>query len=372
MPTTHIAPRAPRRRLHGLVLAALAALLALALTAPSADAKTKVPGDFFGISATLPSEDDYAGMGNAGFGAFRFDINWAAVQQTRNGGFDWSGTDATVRLAAGNGMQPTPLLLGTPRFVKANAEGLYPPTNSSANKASWKRFLEAAAERYGRAGEFWAENPDVPELPVRQWLIWNEQNARAFWKPKPNPRDYATLVKISDQAISAVDPRAKIVLGGMFGYPRDERSYSAVDFLRRFYQRPGIEKHFDSIGVHPYGAGVGTVRTQVLEARRAARKAGDGNVGILVGEIGWASTGPKSSEEVVGAKGQAKRLRSGLELLVKKRRAWNIDGAVVYVWRDFPAEFTACLWCPFAGLLEEGGSSKPALSAVRGVIRSSR
>lgn len=362
----------PRPRLLGAVLAALATLLALALLAPAAEARAKVPADFFGISATLPSEGDYAGMGEAGFGAFRFDINWAAVQRTRKGGYDWSGTDATVRLAASNGMEPTPILLGTPRFVKANADGLYPPTASSANKASWKRFLEAAATRYGRDGEFWAENPGVPQLAVRDWLIWNEQNARAFWKPKPNPRDYATLVKISDQAISSVDRSGKIVLGGMFGYPKDERSFTAVDFLRRFYEKPGIEKHFDSIGVHPYGAGVATVRTQVLEARKAARNAGDPNAGILVGEIGWASSGPKSSEEVVGAQGQSKRLRDGLELLVKKRRAWNIDGAIVYVWRDFSPEFTACLWCPFAGLVEEGGASKPALSTVRDVIRSSR
>lgn len=355
----------PRSLLLGLLLTIVALALPAAATA-------KVPDDFFGVSATLPTDGDYSRMGKVGFGAYRFDINWAGVQKTRRGPFDWSGPDATVRHAAMAGMRPTPILIGTPRFVKRNADGLYPPTNSTANMESWKAFVAAATERYGPGGVYWAENPDVLNLPVRRWLIWNEQNAVAFWKPKPSPRDYATLVQISDQAISEVDSSAEIALGGMFGYPRNDDSFSAVSFLRRFYQAPGIETHFETIGVHPYGAGVGTVRTQVKEARSAAHAAGDRSAGILVGEIGWASTGPKEAEEVVGAKGQASRLRQGLKMLVRKRKAWDIDGAIVYVWRDFLPEFTPCPWCPTAGLVEMDGSGKPALNAVRRVIRSSR
>jgi len=158
----------------------------------------------------------------------------------------------------------------------------------------------------------------------------------------------------------------------MFGYPRNDPSIKAVPFLRRFYKAPGIEKHFETIGVHPYGAGVGTVRTQIKQTRSAAKAAGDRNAGILVGEIGWASTGPEEAEEVVGAQGQASRLRQGLRLIVNKRRAWNIKGAIVYVWRDFLPEFTPCPWCPTAGLVRMDGTNKPALNAVRRVIRSAR
>lgn len=353
------------------VLALLTALAALALLAAPA-ASAKVPDSFFGINATLPTDEDYSRMGKAGFGAYRFDVNWAGVQRTRKGAFDWNGPDAAVRQAAINGMQPTPLLIGTPRFVKRDADGLYPPTESRANGESWELFVFAAASRYGPGGAFWQENPGLPELPIRKWLIWNEQNAQAFWKPKPSPRDYAALVQIADRGITAADPKAKIVLGGMYGYPSNDQSLTAFKFLRKFYAVKGIEDHFDAIALHPYGAGVGTVKTQIKEARDVARRAGDRNVGILVGELGWASSGPDRSVEVVGSKGQATRLRKGLDLLVAKRRAWNIQGAFVYVWRDFAPELTACLWCPTAGLVGMNGSNKPALSAVRGVIRSSR
>ena len=360
---------APTSRTRPVIALLLAALLTLAL-ASGAEARAKAPKPFFGVNATLPSDGDYRRMGKAGFGSFRFDINWAGVQRTRKGPFDWNGVDGVVRSAANNGMRPLPILIGTPRFV-SKREGLRPPTESKADRAGWETFVFAAARRYGAGGSFWEENPGVPEIPIRDWLIWNEQNAKAFWNPRPSPGDYAKLVEISHRGLTAADPKARVVLGGMFGYPNDP-SISAVSFLRRLYSERGIERKIDAVGVHPYGAGVGTVRTQVKETRKAVKRAGDGSAGILVGEIGWATAGPKDPEENVGEKGQASRLRKGLEMLVKKRRAWNILGAYVYVWRDFPAELTACLWCPYAGLVKENGSSKPGLRAVKGVIKKSR
>lgn len=349
----------------------LVALLALAL-ANGADARAKkAPKTFFGVNATLPTDGDFNRMGDVGFGAYRFDINWAGVQRNRKGPLDWAGTDATVRQIVSNGMQPLPIMIGTPRFV-SKREGLIPPTGSKRDLAGWENFVFAAAQRYGAGGGFWEENPGLPEIPIRNWVLWNEQNAPAFWTPKPNPKDYGKLVRVSHRGITAADKRGRVVLGGMFGSPKNDAGISAVNFIRRLYSTPGIEGKIDAIGVHPYGAGVGTVKAQVKDARRAAKRAGDGSAGILVGELGWATSGPKSAEENVGEKGQASRLRKGLELLVRKRRSWNILGAYVYVWRDFPAKYTACLWCPYAGLVEKNGKSKPGLRAVRGVIRGSR
>ncbi len=56
---------------------------------------------------------------------------------------------------------------------------------------------------------------------------------------------------------------------------------------------------------------------------------------------------------------------------MKKQRSWNITGAYIYVWRDFSPDLTSCLWCPYAGLYEEDGTAKPALKAVRDVIKAS-
>ena len=365
---TRSSHQAPRRRTLLLNLpVAILAILAIAI--PSA-ASAAAPPQFFGVSAVLPTETDFVRMGEAGLGTYRFDVSWRGVQTTRNGGYEWGSVDYQVRQAALAGMQPAPFLYGTPRFISKNDAAFVPPTGSKQNRRGWQSFLAAAVRRYGPDGEFWQQNPDVPARAVKSWIIWNEQNAKAFWRPKPDPRDYATLIEISDAAISSVDPDASIVLGGMYGYP-NKPNIRAVEFLERFYAVPKIEQHFEAIGVHPYGAGVATVKTQIKQARAAVKKAGDPNVGIVVGEIGWASTGPKSSDPVVGAKGQATRLQKGLALLARKRRAWNLLGAYIYVWRDFEIP-SACLWCPGAGLVQFDGTPKPALKSVEQAIRSNR
>ena len=100
------------------------------------------------------------------------------------------------------------------------------------------------------------------------------------------------------------------------------------------------------------------------------KKAHDRKAGIYIGEMGWSSAGPKRNELVVGRKGQAKTLKKALKFLVQKRRAWHIGGVLLYAWRDFPAGLIGCEWCPGAGLVEESGEPKPALSSVMNVINS--
>ena len=132
----------------------------------------------------------------------------------------------------------------------------------------------------------------------------------------------------------------------------------------------GIKRHFEAINVHPYGhGGIPDVKRQISALRSVARKAGDRKVGTYIGEIGWASSGPKRSDLVVGKKGQAKILKKALDLLLKKRNAWNVDGVLIYVSRDFPADEIGCDWCPGAGLVKQNRKPKPALRAVSKLIR---
>lgn len=356
------------RRVRRTPLILLMALGALFLPA---GASADVPRSFYGVSAINPTSMDYDGIAMSGIGVSRFVISWRVIQKTRKGGYDWGYVDREMLDIATAGLQPTPVVFGTPRFIRKSPSSRFPPISTRANRKEWQQLLRAAVRRYGPGGMLWRQNPGVPAAPVRRWIIWNEQNARAFWQPRTSPSDYATLVRISDRAISRVDRRAKLILGGMYGYPQNPKSISAVKFLRRFYRTKGIKRHFSAINVHPYGAGVGAIRRQVKEARTVARKGGDRKVGLLVGELGWASSGPLEGGMVVGELGQARRLEKGLRLLATKRRAWNLIGAYVYVWRDFTTA-TPCPWCPGAGLLEADGTAKPALEAVRDVISSTR
>ncbi|MFN8114367.1 MAG: hypothetical protein U0R51_14355 [Solirubrobacterales bacterium] len=367
--TQHCNPSRVRRPAAALAL--VLATFVTALAAQSA-AAAKVPSDFFGIFAEGPSKKDYRGMGDAGFGTNRVPVNWGQIQKKRNGPYDWHSSDLGVYYSAKNGMRPTLVVYGTPRFVhKDTGKGLYGPEDKADLKA-WRKFSEALARRYSPNGDYFDAVPEIDNLPVKTWIAWNEQNSKNNWAPKPDPKAYANLVESFDKGISKVDPKAKIVLGGMYGFPRDPKSMKATKFLKKMYKVGGIAKHFDAINSHPYGSGVADVKKQVNDLRSAARKAGDRNVGILVGELGWASKGPARSESVVGKKGQADRLEDGLKMLIKKRKKWNVLGAYVYTWRDFPAGQLACNWCPWSGLVTKKSKPKPALKAVEKVIRKNR
>ncbi|HET6830440.1 MAG TPA: hypothetical protein VFH44_03720 [Solirubrobacterales bacterium] len=357
------------RRPRAALLTCLALTIGLIAAQPAA---AKAPRDFFGVFAEGPSLRDFRGMGDTGFGTTRVPVNWAAVQSSRDSAYDWSQPDRGVYYAAKNGMRPTLVVYGTPKFVHKNTRrGLHGP-EGKADLGEWREFAEALARRYSPNGGYFDAVPQIDHLPVKTWIAWNEENSKNNWVPRPDPRAYGRLVKAFDQGISEVDPNAQIVLGGMYGFPRDPKSMKAAKFLRKLYRVRGIEKHFDAINSHPYGSGVGDVRRQVQDLRKVARKAGDRRVGVLVGELGWASKGPDRSESVVGKRGQAKRLQDGLELLLKKRRRWNVIGAHVYTWRDFPAGQLACNWCPWSGLVTKRSKPKPALRAVKRVIRRNR
>ena len=355
----------PRMRLG--ILATFATFFALALPA---GASAAVPASFFGMSALLPTSHDLEKMHQGGIGTYRIGIDWRSVQHTRKGGFNWSSVDADFTQTINAGLKPAPFLYGSPRFISRSPSKIIPPT-SAEDLDLWGKFVAAATKRYGPAGDYFAENPYAKLLPVHQWIIWNEQNARAFWFPRADPRAYARLVKVSDRAISSVDDTARVSLGGMFAYPHDGRSMVVKKFLRTFYRVRGIENHFDIVDLHPYGAGIGTVRKQIKQARSVMRKADDGDASILIGELGWASGGPKKIPSVVGVAGQRNRIRDGLKLLIAKRHKWNISGVYVYVWRDFSVA-TPCLWCPRAGMLTEDGDAKPAWIALKKTIRDNR
>jgi hypothetical protein len=311
-------------------------------------------------------------MGDAGFGANRVPVNWAATQTSRKGPYNWTQSDQGVYSSVKHGMRPALVVFGTPGFVHKNTgKGLYGPEGKRDLKA-WRKFSRAIARRYGSGGTFFDSHPELSQLSAKVYIAWNEQNSKNNWVPKPDPRAYGRLVKAFDKGISKIDRKAKIVLGGMYGFPRDSKSMKAANFLKRLYKVPGIAKHFDAVNSHPYGSGVADIKRQVNDLRSVAKRAGDRNVGVLVGEVGWASKGPSRSESVVGKQGQAKRLRDGLKLLVRKRNAWNVLGAYVYTWRDFPAGQLACSWCPWSGLVTKKSKPKPALKAVTKVIRKNR
>lgn len=345
------------------MLAFVAALLVPA-------AAQALPSTFFGIAPqTALTDRDASYMKAGGIGAVRWPINWAVVQPTAKGGYDWSSVDPAITAASRKGLKFLPFLYGTPRWIARKPTTL--PVDSGRARKAWLAFVDAAVKRYGPGGEFWNQHapgqaavnyvPAVPiPQPVRTWQVWNEANFFYFAYPV-SPSRYAKLLKLTYTEIKADDPLAKVVLSGLFGAPdqRGKRGMDAAKFLAALYRVPGIKSYFDGVALHPYAFHVEDLEALVEEMREVVVENHDSSTGLYLTEMGW---GSQNDPNVVafeqGIGGQARELRKAYAFLIANRNRLDIKGTYWYSWKDNP-EYTACSFCDSVGLFRAGKSFRP-------------
>jgi len=347
----------------------IACLLALvtALIAPAA--AQALPRSFFGIAPqTALTDTDTAYMKAARIGSVRWPFNWATVQARANSGYDWSSIDPAVEAAARRGLEILPFLYGTPRWI-AGKPTTMPIDNGRARRA-WKAFVREAVERYGPGGEFWSERAPggaaavnyVPVIarpvPIRTWQVWNEANFFYFAFPV-SPQRYVRLLKPTYQTIKAVDPRAQVILTGLFGNPDEggRRGMDAADFLDALYRAPGIQRYFDAVALHPYSFHVEDLELLIEDLREVVLDNRDPSAQLYVTEMGW---GSQSDPNVVafeqGIQGQARELRGAYRYLIGNRHRLNLKGTYWFSWKDIRG---ACNFCDSVGLFRQGSRFKP-------------
>ena len=354
----------------GFAIAATTALVAMLLLAVQASAK---PHPFYGVvSQTHLSPKEVKKMGSARIGTLRTVVDWASINPTRGSDYQWSGIDGLVGEAAANRMRVLPFLFGTPDWVargpdnrNCNPCSTFAPRRKAALQA-WRDFVAAAVSRYGRNGDFWDENPGLPYTPITAWQIWNEQNSKTFYSPRPTLKGYAKLLGAAARAIRANDRRADVVLGGMAELAGSRKAVAGTKYLRELYRRKGVARDFDGIAVHPYGAKPQTVAAQVGRFRDEVTDAGDKRVGLWITETGWgSSTGSNPLE--VGKRGQAQRLKETYKYFNRNRARLHIKTVIWFSWRD--SATSICAWCASSGLLTQSGKPKPAFRALKRLAR---
>lgn len=340
--------------------------LAAALAAPSA--AQALPRTFFGIGPqTALTNTDAAYMKAGGIGSIRVPIGWGGVQPTAKGGYDWSGIDAAVEIAARRGLTVLPFLYGTPHWLTKEATTL--PIDSGRARKAWAAFVEAAVERYGPGGTFWAEHepavadinyvPAIPRpVPVRTWQVWNEANFFYFAYPV-SPTRYARLLKLTYGAIKSADPSAKVLLSGLFGNPDEggKRGMDASKFLAALYRVPGIKSYFDAVALHPYAFHVDDLEALTEEIRDVILENHDPGAGLYITEMGW---GSQNDPNVVafeqGVQGQARELRKAYSFLITNRNQLNLKATYWFSWKDIQGD---CNFCDSVGLFREGAGFRP-------------
>jgi hypothetical protein len=347
-------------------LAVILALLALGGCGGSSDEGEDTGGNdpFFGVvPIDAPTSADLARMSAGGVGSFRLVLPWAGIE-TAKGSYDWSTTDAVVGELARNRIQPLFTVLGTPPIYEPNQTD--PPTTDPETFDAWADFLKAAAERYGPEGSYWggfsSSDPGVAPTPARTWEIWNEPNTALFWTPAPDPDAYAALIKRSARVLRGVDPEAQIMVGGMFVTPQSDGAIVSYDFIKDLYAHNGIADAVDVVGLHPYAPDVKSVVDQLDGTRKAVDEAGD-DASLWITEMGWSSDPSGPSDQAKTPEQQAKLLKTSFTKLSERRDEWGLDGVIWFTWHDSPGPVGECVWCQFAGLVDEDRDTKPAWEA---------
>jgi hypothetical protein len=357
-----------------LCLAVLSA--ALALTAAS-EARA-VPARFWGaVPQGGLTEAQLRRLHRGGVDAIRLPLSWAGVQPTPRAELQWSGIDGWVEAAARSRLEVLPFLYDSPRWAvrtvpvpgthRAAWAPRHLPVGGRAGR-EWARFVRAAAERYGTRGSFWREHPLIPRMPIHTWQIWNEENFKYF-VARPNPTEYGRLVRRSDRALNAGDPRGRLLLGGLFARPAEARlrvrppqAYTAADFLRIMYRRtPGIASHFDGVALHPYATYYGWLAAEIEETRQVLRQARDARKPLWITELGWSSGRPSLGDSFAkGWFGQARQLRGAFRVLTHNQRRWHLRRLY---WFSVTDQAGSCNFCDGSGLFGRHFRPKPSWRA---------
>jgi hypothetical protein len=339
----------------------LPALIIVALLAVAPGASAAVPKNWLGVSfgpeyvarKAKPSLGaELARMRRAGVGTARFAVYWFHVQPYPTmaavppaerlnyrdiGGVptDFRFLDGLVGAAAQRRLPLMPVVLGAPAWATNDAtRSIYVPRDP----AEYARLMDTLVRRYGPAGTFWTEHPDVRYFPVRAWQVWNEVSNSHYWD-KSWARTYPPLLRAAYDAIKTADPQARVVQSGLNSGEAGS-SWYAQGVLYDQLDKQGLGRPFDEVATHVYTRRVPDA-VKVVEETRKVMTRHDDTRPIRVTELAWpaakgrlrdANGNPREFFAATTDKGMAKRLVAGVMRLANNRARLKISGVDWFQW----------------------------------------
>jgi len=342
-------------------LCLLALVLGL-LAVPVSGAAAKVPFGFFGMNADGPVFDpsidadaQFQKMASVGAEQAITEINWNIIQPDQGTPPDFSRIDRIVLAAARRHLAVMGDVLYAPYWACVDkSSGASPP-----DPTAYATFLRQLIARFGPQGSLWAEHPDVPRTPMREWQVWNEPPSPLYWSQQPFAKDYVHLLRVSRAAIKSADPGARVVLGGL--------TFRSWQDIAKIY-RAGGRGLFDVVSLHPYTLYVSDVVKIIAAVRKVMDRHHDKRVPIYVTELGWPSAKHKARHPYgyeQTEKGEAAKIRQALPALARVRGRLGIRR--VY-WATWLSVDTGPYTFSYAGLNKVRNGkvvAKPALAAFR-------
>ena len=317
-----------------LLAAAAAGLALLTSLAGASGASAATPDDLFGVNVQQvfsgPSstwQPRLSAIANGGVQLGRIDARWQNVEPNAPSSsgqhtYNWGMYDGIAQAMAQHNIRWYPIV-----DYSTNWSGVTPGDGNSAvapeHLSDFAAYATAFAQRYGRGGSFWKSHPSLPQLPVTDYEIWNEENSTVFWHPQDQaPEQYADLYMAARSAIKAVDPQSDVVVGGLaLG---NNGGADEISFLQRmFAHRPDLVDHVDGIGLHPYQANVADTEMRIARFRQAVDQLAGPQVPLEITEVGWSTTAVSDADRGADLAQLAEDL---------PRSDCNIDRFIPYTW----------------------------------------
>ncbi len=172
----------------------------------------------------------------AGFRWVKQEFAWREIEPVQKGDFDWSRTDRIIDQIDAHGLNVIVRLGVQPQWAGGGFPEIGPPNNMQ----DFADYVTAVATRYkGR---------------VDAYQIWNEPNLSREWGNRPpNAAEYTEMLKMSYEAIKAVDPYPIVISAGMAPTTRnDDVARPDTFYIQEMYDA-GAAPYFDALGAHGPG-----------------------------------------------------------------------------------------------------------------------
>jgi hypothetical protein len=363
----------------------VSAILAFAVLLPAAvPAQARVPDGWLGVTLDGPFETgdgrEWDRIAAAGADTVRTAMRWYHFQPYRTASdvppserprfrdvegvpTDFSHMDALVAAAARRGLTVLPVVHAAPAWAVSRPEQ---DGSRPRDPATFARFMTALVGRYGPRGSLWAERPDLPQVPIRAWQIWNEPNLTQYWSKQPFARSFLRMLRSASAAVRAADRGATVVLAGL-----TNKSWRA---LRSVY-RAGGRGQFDAVALHPFTRKPADVVRLIRLARGVMRRYGDRRLPVWITELSWPAAEGKVGRRnrtgfEVTDKMQARNLGVVLRLLARERKRLRIERVVWYTWLSEETGSNPFNWSGLRRVRKGSVVNTPALRAFRRAARS--
>jgi hypothetical protein len=310
------------RRIRGRstrLLATLAAVLVTALASSASQASAfqpRAPEELFGVNAPPLAEivrsnptlgDSYLQQIEAtGVDWVRMDAAWTEVEplppvagvRTHL----WIGMDDRVRALARHNLTMLPIAGLPPWWARSQAAsqagcGVRSALDSSAAD-DYGAFVRALVARYGPNGTFWAQNPSLPQRPIKIVELWNEPNWAPYWCPTPDPETYAQAAAAGADGAHAADPGVTVALGGLATPKEDTYRNGNLHGMEagRYMQRltaaaPSLPDKIDSVSMHAYDNDPDLGLSLIGRIHSLMEDAGFDSQSMIATEFGWYTSG---------------------------------------------------------------------------------